>query len=215
MKNRIAWILLIAVAVIVVAYFTLTFLVGRTNRFDLIEERQAAYEIHDELLRFYRDGVSQEEAMQLDYLTNSTDYFMHLMDMDNYDTQSWNPRIFIKPEKVFTNQSGGSGFLAKWNVVKGDFRDFADTVPVVISGNVDVSELLGNYSYSHRDIIFDNSGGLIMVRNNGTICMLNMRKAPMSYIYEETYFDYTTNTVPQNKSLKYLTPTSEVYPKQE
>jgi hypothetical protein len=112
-------------------------------------------------------------------------------------------------------QSGQSDFLAKWNVAKGCCENLADTIPVLISGNVDVSELLGTYSPSHRGVLFDNFGGLIMVRNNGTICMLNTSKAPMSYIYEETYFDYTTNTVPQHKSLKYLTPTSEVYPKQE
>lgn len=148
--------------------------------------------------------------------SNSTDYFCYVMDMKNYDKTNWQPLIHGPVRSsVFRNLNKSNlEDETMWSVAKNISATTDKNIPVLVSRNVDVSQLYGKFTAKQKDEAFKSYGGYVLIRKDGSMYMQKRSKLSARYIYRKGNFDYTTNAVTPEKVLKYLTPTSEVYPRQ-
>ena len=148
--------------------------------------------------------------------SNSTDYFYYVLDMKNYGKTNWQPLIYgASRSSIFRNiDKTNLEDETMWSIAKNITASIDENIPVLISRNVDVSQLCGKYSPKKKDELFKSYGGYVLIRKDGSMYMQKRPKLSTRYIYRKGNFDYTTNAVPPEKALKYLTPTSEVYPRQ-
>lgn len=195
----------------------------KVNRFDLQKLKQQGYELVNELNRADSNIRNQNKKIlsvwpnSNNNFSNSTDYFKHLMDVDNYGTDKWEPVLSgSSVYNVFYNVNPES--LEKetiWSIAKNINEIDDPNIPVLISRNFDVTQLRAKYSKKDQEIITKNYGGYVLIRKDGSIYSQVRPKVTLNHIYRGKFFDYSTNAVCPAHALKYLTPKNEVFPQQD
>ena len=119
---------------------------------------------------------------------SSTEYFKVLLDMDNYGKPNWTPYIYvdditIKLKDVFDEKTG----KAKWIVVKGVTDETADSVPVLVSANVEVESLLtkkGDYSREQLTGELKFAGACaVVIQKGGAASVVNAADSHLQMVY--------------------------------
>ena len=129
----------------------------------------------------------------------SSDYFRELLNMGNVGKKEWAPYIIVDSSIVFPKGES----QARWIVAKGLTSEMADSIPVIVSANVDPASLVsvpGKYKGSQLKGALRFSGGwAIIVLKGGKPCIITRKNAALSEVYGQQDF-----TLP--KGFGYLAP---------
>ena len=161
---------------------------------------------------------------------NSTDYFRHLYDEPRAGSVEWNPWV---SGFDYTKLAGGgvpactSGKLTPecniWTIAKNVREDMADTVPVLVTRNIDATTLFSKVGVADFDkrVLADpewktpfGSSFLVTVCKGGSVFKAREKYMVCGTVYRKTAFDanVTDKGTASRFPLKYLTPTREVIP---
>ena len=161
---------------------------------------------------------------------NSTDYFRYLYDDEHAGTDKWSPFVFGFDYSMLAGagvpQCKGKPLTAAhnmWTIAKNVQTDWDDTLPFLITRNVDAASLAEKVTGRDwkRHVFFDaewdtpfGDNGFVIIRKSGAIHKYRKKYSWYSHVYMRREFDTSLGEdgKPVPPPLKYLTPTREVTP---
>jgi len=167
--------------------------------------------------------------------TNSTDFFRHLFDEENYGTPAWKPKV----EGFDYSKLSGAGVplcdnnrltpeYNAWSVAEQLTEDWDESMPVLVTRNVDASSLASpdTMTNGHWTLRFDStwdtpfgSGAMIIIRKSGAILKCRAKNLSYANFYKNAkpIFPCAGNGALNvlATSFSYLTPTGRVSPGSE
>lgn len=162
--------------------------------------------------------------------SNSTDYFKRIYDEENAGTADWSP---LAAGFDYTRLAGAgvppctSGKLRPennmWTIAMNVADDLDDTVPVLITRNIDASSLAAKVTDKDWDkaLRFDpvwkkpfGNRAFALIRRGGAVFRAREKYVSYKHVYRGQTFDATADAQGQAvaKPLKYLTPTRKAVP---
>lgn len=163
---------------------------------------------------------------------NSTDYFRHLFDEENYGTAAWMPKVtgfdYTLLAGSGVSQCGNNKLTPAcnaWSIAECLSDEWDEVMPVLVTRNVDASSLaspdtITNHQWRLRfDTTWDmpfGERGMILIRKNGAIF-----KGRAKYLnYVNVYMNARQilrragngEIIDHDSSVSYLTPTGIVVP---
>ena len=162
--------------------------------------------------------------------SNSTDYFKRIYDEENAGTADWSP---FASGFDYTRLAGAgvppctSGKLRPennmWTIAMNVTDDLADTVPVLITRNIDASSLAAKVTDQDwgKSLRFDpewetpfGNSAFALIRKGGAVFRAREKYVSYKAVYRGQTFDASVDAQGHAvaKPLKYLTPTRKVVP---
>ena len=161
---------------------------------------------------------------------NSTDYFRYLLDEERLDTPAWKPVV----TGLDHSRLAGAGVPActnnrltaacnVWTVAKNVGSDMDESMPVLITRNVDASSLASLTTVTNRhwtlrpDTTYNmpfRDRGLLLIRKNGAIRKIREPLGMLTYqtVYGTPTLREDAENFARTRPLQYLTPRATVTP---
>jgi len=161
--------------------------------------------------------------------SNSSDYFNELYDGDNIGTENWRPYVvgfdYSKLSGAGVPAKSGFGRLTPeynmWAIAANVRDEMADIIPVLVTRNIDCSNLYRDlppdgmdgmltWSYIYRTPL--SNKGFVMVRKGGAIFKARAKYATVKVVYQNQSF-MTTEWHSYRAGLSYLGPEGQQMPR--
>ena len=138
---------------------------------------------------------------------SSVAYFSWLYRMEDYGTQEWKPRIVGLPISLITFDDAAKEFTTNnvmWSIAEGVDEETPGWAVVLVSANVDCSNLLSSYDgNSDFSIVTKDGKPAIVVRRDGAVEQIDAKYLKAQYLYRRHAFSGGPKS--------YLTPQGRVW----